>query len=57
MPGELERLGVYDIDICRGNGKNDAVWLRNVLRDKVPCLFLDIGGLVADGNLDERRRR
>lgn len=57
MPGELERLGVHNINICWGNGKNDAVWLRNVLRDKVPCLLLDIRGLIADGYLDERRRR
>lgn len=54
MPSELERLGVHNIDVCRGDGKDDAVRLRNVLRDKVPRLLLDIRGLVADGNLDER---
>lgn len=56
MSGELESLGVYDIIVGRGNSKDDAVRLRNVLRDEVPRLLLDIRRLVADGDLDKRRQ-
>ena len=52
MPGKLESLGVHNIVVGRGNSKDDAVWLRNVFRDEVPRLLLDIRRLVADGNLE-----
>jgi hypothetical protein len=42
MAGQLESLGVYEIDVCGGDGENDTVGLRNVFGDEVPRLLLDI---------------
>lgn len=51
LASELERLGVDEIDVGGGYGEDDAVGLRDVLGDEVARLFLDIGGLIANGHL------
>jgi len=51
MSGELQGFRVDDVDVGRGDGKDDAVGLRDVLGDEVSSLLLDVRGLVADGDL------
>ena len=51
MTGQLQRLGVDYVDICRGDRKNDAIGFGNIFGYEVPGLFLDIAWLVADGDL------
>jgi hypothetical protein len=51
MASQLQSLGVYEIDVCGGDGENDTVRLRNVFGDEVPRLLLDICRLVANGYL------
>ncbi|KAH8630581.1 hypothetical protein IG631_15158 [Alternaria alternata] len=51
MAGQLQSLGVYEIDVGGGDSEDDTVWLCNVLGDEIPCLLLDVGGLVANGHL------
>jgi hypothetical protein len=51
MAGQLQRLRVHEIDVGRGDGEDDTVGLRDVLGDEVARLLLDVGGLVANGNL------
>jgi hypothetical protein len=42
MASQLQSLGVYEIDVCGGDGEDDAVWLGNVFGDEVPRLLLDV---------------
>lgn len=51
MTGELQCLGVDQVLVSGRDGKDDAVGFGNVLGDEVPCLLLNVGGLVSDGHL------
>src|SRR6266480_5177168 len=51
MASELECFRIDDIDVGRGNGKDDAVWFCDILCDEVSGLLFDIGWLVANRNL------
>lgn len=53
MSCELEGFRVDDVDVRRGDGEDDAVRFRDVLRDEISGLLLDVGRLVADGDLDK----
>lgn len=48
MSRQLQGLGVNNINVRRRDSKDNAVWLRDILGDKVSCLLLDIAGLVAN---------
>lgn len=52
MPREFERLAVDNVHICRRHGEDDAVWLGDVFSDEVSGLLFDVGGLVANRDLD-----
>lgn len=51
MAGELQGFRVDQIDVCGGDGKNNTVGLCNVLGNEVSCLLLNVGRLVANGDL------
>jgi hypothetical protein len=51
MAGQLQSLGVDEIDVRGGDGKNDTVGLGDVLGDEVAGLLLDVCRLVANGYL------
>jgi hypothetical protein len=51
MAGQLEGLGVDQIDVGRRDSEDDAVGLCDVLCDQVAGLLLDIAGLITNGNL------
>lgn len=48
MSRQLQGFGVNNINIRGRDRKDNTVWLRDILRDEVSCLLLDIAGLVAD---------
>lgn len=54
MASELESLRVDNIDIGGRNSKDNTVWFCDILRNEVASLLLDIGGLIADGDLASR---
>lgn len=56
MAGELESFRIDDINIRGGNSKDDTVGLGDVFGDEGASLFLDIGGLISDWNLDKVAR-
>ena len=51
MAGEFERFRVDNVDVCGRNGQDNTVGLGNVLRNKSSGLLLDVGRLVANGDL------
>lgn len=51
MSGELQGLRVHDVDVGGRDSQDDTVGLRNVLGDEVARLFLNVCGLVSNGNL------
>lgn len=51
MSREFEGFGIDEVDICRRNGKDNAIGLSDVFCDKVSRLFFDICRLVTDWNL------
>ena len=51
MAGELECFRIHEVYVGGRNRKNDAIGFGNILRNKVPRLFLDVGWLVTDWNL------
>ena len=51
MPGQFERFRVHEIDVSRRYGEDNTVWFGDILGDQVASLLLDIGRLVANGNL------
>lgn len=51
MTGKLKSLRIHEVYVGRGNGENDAIGFGNVLCDKIPCLFFDVGWLVTNRNL------
>ena len=51
MAGQLEGLGVDQIDVCGRDGEDDTVGLCDVLCDQVAGLLLDIARLIANGDL------
>jgi len=53
MPGQFERFRVHEIDVSRRYGEDNTVWFGDILGDQVASLLLDIGRLVANGNLAE----
>ena len=48
MSRQLQGFRINNINIRRRYGKDNAVWLRDILRDEVSCLLLDITGLVSN---------
>ena len=48
MAGQLQRFRVDKINVGGRNGKDNTVWLGNVLSDKSAGLLLDIRRLVAN---------
>lgn len=46
MSRKLQRLRIHNVDVGWRDSQDYAVWLGDVLGDEVPCLPLDIRGLV-----------
>jgi hypothetical protein len=42
MASELECFRIDDINVGRGDGKDDTVWFCDILCDEVSGLFFDI---------------
>jgi hypothetical protein len=51
MAGQLQRFRVDKVNVGGRNGKDDTVWLGDVLGDESAGLLLDVGRLVANGYL------
>jgi hypothetical protein len=51
MAGEFERFRVDNVDICGRNSQDNTVRFGNVFGNKSSGLLLDIGRLVANGDL------
>lgn len=54
LPGKFERLGVHNVNIGRGYSKNDAIGFGDIFGYEVASLFLNIRGLITNGNLEDK---
>jgi len=57
LTSNLQSLRVGDINIGGGDSQNDGVRVPSVLEHNLLDEFLDIGGLVANRNLSEEKKR